>query len=179
MISQKMGLLMKTEWQNWQSKATKTALRQQGGKELKHIQNGGILSLGEQFFNHKGKCFASLCGAILKKSEREEDRLRMTGGRAYAIDVDVLRKAHSKGAKFLEIHEKTVTKTKRVFQIPIIDIFRYGREIDIRGIARCTIPLEACELKQGSDEPWRVEAREALLKGEDSNTRSQLPLFGA
>jgi hypothetical protein len=47
---------MKTEWQNWQSKATKTALRQQGGKELKHIQNGGILSLGEQFFNHKGKC---------------------------------------------------------------------------------------------------------------------------
>ena len=103
----------------------------------------------------------------------------MTGGRAYAIDVDVLRKAHSKGAKFLEIHEKTVSNAKRVFKIPISDIYCFGQELNIKGIERWTIPLEACELKQGSDEPWRVEARKALLKGEDSNTRSQLPLFGA
>ena len=130
----------------------------------------------EQFFNHEGKCFASLCGDILRKSEREEDRLRMTGGRAYAIDVYVLRKAYSQGAKFLEIHEKTVNNAKRVFKIPISDIYCFGQEINIKGIERWTIPLEACELKQGPDEPWRVEARKALLKGEGSNTRSQLAL---
>ena len=100
----------------------------------------------------------------------------MTGGRAYAIDVYVLRKAYSQGAKFLEIHEKTVNNAKRVFKITISDIYCFGQEINIKGIERWTIPLEACELKQGPDDPWRVAARNALLKGESSTTRSQLAL---
>lgn len=172
---------MKTEWQNSKSKATENRPGSTGRQGTKNLFAWRDFTMKREFFNHRGKCFASVCGDVLKKSEREGDRLRITGGRAYAIDADVLLIAQSQGAKFLEIHEKTFSNDKRVFKIPISDIYCFGQEINIKGIERWTIPLEACSLVEGDDESWRIEAMQALkIKGELSEMeKNQLSLFVA
>ena len=171
---------MKTEWQNSKSRATKNRPASTG-RQATNTFTWRDFTMKRGFFNHRGKCFASVCGDVLKKSERESDRLRITGGRAYAIDADVLSKAQSQGANFLEIHEKTVSNDKRVFKIPINDINCFGERIRIKGIERWTIPLEACSLLEGEDESWRIEAMQALKnKGElPEKVKNQLSLFVA
>ena len=120
--------------------------------------------MNRTFFNDKGKAFASLEGNILKKNESQKDRLRVTGGKAYAIDADILEGAINEGAEVLEISEKAIPSGKRVFRIPLRDIYRYGRKVTLAGVSRWTVPLPACELVSGLEEAWRLADRDELLK---------------
>mgnify|MGYP001378244939 CR=1 FL=1 len=119
------------------------------------------------FHNSKGVVFARLDDdGVLRKSEREKDRLRVSGGKSYAIDERVLEEAATEGAEVLEIVEKTILGGKRIFRIPLRDIYRLGRRLTIAEISRVTVPLAACQLIQGEEEPWRAAARAELLKAE-------------
>lgn len=118
------------------------------------------------FFNAQGKPFASLEGNVLHKSEHQKDRLKISGGTSYAIDADLLEEAINEGAEVLEILEKAIPAGKRVFQIPLKDIYRYGRKVTLAGVSRWTVPLPACELVSGLEEAWRLEARAELLRAE-------------
>ncbi len=116
------------------------------------------------FFNNKGKPFASLEGNILRKNEHQKDRLKITGGTSYAIDEGLLEESINEGAEVLEISEKAIPSGKRVFRIPLRDIYRYGRKVTLAGVSRWTVPLPACELVSGLEEAWRLEARAELLR---------------
>ncbi len=118
------------------------------------------------FHNENGRVYASLEGNVLRKSEREKDRLRVSGGKSYAIDERVLEEAATEGAEVLEIVEKAISGGKRIFRIPLRDIYRLGRRLTIAGISRVTVPLAACELISGLEEPWRLADREELLQTE-------------
>jgi hypothetical protein len=119
------------------------------------------------FHNSKGKVFARLGDdGVLRKSERQRDRLRVTGGRSHAIDADLLEEAINEGAEVLEIVERTLSAGKRVFRIPLRDIYRYGRRVTLAGISRWTVPLQCCELTRGPEEEWRLTARNEMLQAE-------------
>lgn len=120
--------------------------------------------MNRTFFNDKGKAFASLEGNILKKNESQKDRLRISGGTSYAIDADLLEEAINEGAEVLEILEKAIPAGKRIFRIPLKDIYRYGRRVTLAGVSRWTVPLPACELVSGLEEAWRLEARAEILR---------------
>ena len=120
--------------------------------------------MNRTFFNNKGKPFASLEGNVLHKSEHQKDRLKISGGTSYAIDADLLEEAINEGAEVLEISEKAIPSGKRIFRIPLRDIYRYGRKVTLAGISRWTVPLPACELVSGLEEPWRLADRDELLK---------------
>lgn len=120
--------------------------------------------MNRTFFNDKGKAFATMEGNILHKSEHQKDRLRISGGTSYAIDADLLEEAINEGAEVLEISEKAIPSGKRVFRIPLRDIYRYGRKVTLAGVSRWTVPLPACELVSGLEEAWRLEARAELLR---------------
>lgn len=120
--------------------------------------------MNRTFFNNKGKPFASLEGNILHKSEHQKDRLKISGGTAFAIDADLLEEAINEGAEVLEISEKAIPSGKRVFRIPLRDIYRHGRKVALAGVSRWTVPLPACELVSGLEEAWRLEARAELLR---------------
>jgi len=122
--------------------------------------------MNRTFFNDRGKAFATLEGNVLRKSEHEKDRLRVTGGKSYAIDERVLEEAATEGAEVLEIVEKTISGGKRIFRIPLRDIYRLGRRLTIAGISRVTVPLAACELISGLEELWRLEDRAEILRAE-------------
>lgn len=122
--------------------------------------------MSRTFFSDRGKAYASLVGSTLRKVEREKDRLRVSGGKSYAIDERVLEEAASEGAEVLEIVEKTISGGKRIFRIPLRDIYRLGRRLTIAGISRLAVHLAACELVSGLEEPWRLADREELLQAE-------------
>ena len=119
------------------------------------------------FFNAKGIIFARLDDdGILHKSERQKDRLRVTGGRSHAIDEGLLDEVLQAGGKTLEITEKGISGEVRVFRIPLEDVRRYGKRLTLAGISRWTVPLPCCELVQGPEEEWRLTARNEMLQAE-------------
>ena len=119
------------------------------------------------FFNAKGIIFARLDDdGILHKSERQKDRLRVTGGRSHAIDEGLLDEVLQAGGKTLEITEKGISGEVRVFRIPLEEIRRYGKRLTLAGISRWTVPLPCCELVQGPEEEWRLTARNEMLQAE-------------
>ena len=122
--------------------------------------------MNRTFFNDKGRAYAFLEGNILHKSEHQKDRLKISGGTSYAIDADLLEEAINEGAEVLEISEKAIPSGKRVFRIPLRDIYRYGRKVTLAGVSRWTVPLPACELVSGLEEAWRLEARAEILRAE-------------
>jgi len=117
------------------------------------------------FHNQKGTVFARLDdNGVLHKSEHQKDRLKISGGTSYAIDEGLLDEAINEGAEVLEISEKAIPSGKRIFRIPLRDIYRYGRKVTLAGISRWTVPLAACQLLFGPEEEWRVVDRAELLK---------------
>jgi hypothetical protein len=117
------------------------------------------------FYNARGKAYGSLDeDGVLHKSEKQKDRLRVTGGRSHALDADLLDEALQAGGKTLEITEKGVSGETRIFRIPLGDIRRYGKRLTLAGVSRWTIPLPACELVRGPEEEWRAVERAELLK---------------
>lgn len=118
------------------------------------------------FFNDRGRAYARLEGSVLHKSEHEKDRLRVTGGRSHALDEDLLDEVIQSGGKTLEITEKGIAGEVRVFRVSLEDVRRYGKRLTLAGISRWTVPLAACELISGLEEPWRLADREELLQTE-------------
>ena len=136
------------------------------------------------FSNKDGRVYATLDDAgTLHKKENERDRLRVSGGRSYAIDAALLKEAIESGGRLLEIREKTTLGPLRVFEIPLPDICRFGRRVNLAGIERWTIPLAACVLKSGDEEEWRLHDREMLLLADvrrkeiDAIRAEQMSLF--
>ncbi len=119
------------------------------------------------FHNQKGTVFARLDDdGVLRKSERQRDRLRVTGGRSHALDADLLDEAIQAGGKTLEITERGISGEIRIFRISLEDVRRYGKRLTLAGISRWTVPLAACELVQGPEEEWRLTARNEILQAE-------------
>lgn len=131
------------------------------------------------FHNSKGVVFARLSDdGTLHKSENQKDRLRVTGGKAHAIDVNLLDEALQAGGRLLEITEKGISGEVRVFRIPLEDIRRYGKRLTLAGVDRWTVPLAACKLVRGEEERWRLAERELMLRAavpkKKSRSRQQL-----
>jgi len=121
----------------------------------------------KSFHNERGIVFARLDDdGVLHKSERQKDRLRVTGGRSHALDADLLDEVIQAGGKTLEITEKGISGETRIFRIPLEDIRKHGKRLTLAGISRWTVPLPCCELVQGPEEEWRLTARAELLKVE-------------
>jgi hypothetical protein len=126
------------------------------------------------FYNAKGIVFARLDDdGVLHKSERQKDRLRVTGGRSHAVDEGLLDEVLQAGGKTLEITEKGISGETRIFRIPLEDIRRYGKRLTLAGISRLTVPLAACHLVQGPEEEWRAVERAELLKAESRREEVQ------
>ena len=119
------------------------------------------------FFNSKGKpyLFPHSGGKIIKK-EYERDRLRILGGRGYAIDSADLEKAISMGMKTLILKEKTLKGKSRTYEIDLQEIKQKERPVAIKGIPRYLVYLSRCVLTSGEPEPWQLAEREALKKVE-------------
>lgn len=119
------------------------------------------------FYNARGKAYGSLDeDGVLHKSEKQKDRLRVTGGRSHALDETLLEEAVRAGGKILEVKERGISGEIRVFRVSLEDVRRYGKRLTLAGISRWTVPLSCCELVQGPEEEWRLTARAELLKAE-------------
>ena len=126
------------------------------------------------FHNSKGTVFARLDDdGILHKNEKQKDRLRVTGGRSHALDADLLDEVIQAGGKTLEITEKGISGEVRVFRIPLEDVRRYGKRLTLAGVSRWTVPLAACELVSGLEEPWRLADRAEILRAESRREEVQ------
>ena len=127
------------------------------------------------FINSRGKAylFPFSDGRITKK-EHEKDRLRVFGGKAYAIDGLDLRKALDLGMKTLVIKETTLKGGKvRRYEISLTEIQEKERPIRIAGIERYPIYLARCILISGEPEAWQIAEREALKKVETIRAQRQ------
>ncbi|MPM16324.1 hypothetical protein SDC9_62702 [bioreactor metagenome] len=130
------------------------------------------------FRNEGGVTYASLGDdGVLRKHEKQKDRLRVTGGRSHALDADLLDEALQAGGEVLEITERGISGETRVFTIPLPDIRRYGKRLTLAGISRWTVPLPACQLVAGPEEEWRAAERAELLKAE--NRRKEVAVIRA
>lgn len=126
------------------------------------------------FFNSKGKpyMFPHEDGRIYK-SEREKDRLRILGGKGYAIDSADLNKAIDLGMRVLVLKEKTLKGKTRIYEVSLSEIREKERPVVIKGIPRYLIYLSRCVLTSGEPEPWQLAEREALKKVEALRTEKE------
>lgn len=118
----------------------------------------------KNFHNANGRIYAQIADGILRKSEKERDRLRIFGGRSHAIDEDLFDECCRLGVSELRIREKTDDGVFRVWKISLDDVRQYGKIRTLRGIERRTIPLVCCKLVSGPAEPWYAAERAALLE---------------
>ena len=119
---------------------------------------------------------------VLRKSEKQCDRLRITGNREHAIDEALLQECLRLRVERLEIKERGDDGVVRMWRIDLADLLLYGKKRTLRGIERRTIPLVRCDLVYGAPEPWYAAERAALKKEERKPKEpqsSQLGLFGA
>ncbi len=101
---------------------------------------------------------------VLRKSEKQRDRLRVTGCREHAIDEDLLQECLRLRVERLEIKERGDDGVVRMWRIDLADLLLYGKKRTLRGIERRTIPLVRCDLVYGSPEPWYTAERAAMKK---------------
>lgn len=126
------------------------------------------------FFNSKGKpyMFPREDGRVVKK-EHERDRLRILGGRGYAIDSADIERALSMGMRVLVLKEKTLKNKSRTYEIDLQEIRQKERPVVIKGILRYLIYLSRCVLTSGEPEPWQLAERQALLKVESARAEKE------
>ena len=126
------------------------------------------------FFNSKGKpyLFPNHDGKIVKR-EYERDRLRILGGRGYAIDSADLERAISMGMKTLILKEKTLKGKTRIYEVSLSEIKQKERPVSIKGIPRYLIYLSRCVLTSGEPEAWQLAERQALLKVESARAEKE------
>ena len=119
---------------------------------------------------------------VLRKSEKQCDRLRVTGCREHALDEALLQEALSLGVTRLELKERGDDGVVRMWRIDLADLLLHGKKRTLRGIERRTIPLVRCDLVYGSPEPWYAAEKAAMKKEQATPKRpepAQLGLFGA
>ena len=100
----------------------------------------------------------------LRKSEKQRDRLRVTGCREHAIDEALLQECLRLRVERLEIKERGDDGVVRMWRIDLADLLLYGKKRTLRGIERRTIPLVRCDLIRGAPEPWYLAERHAMQK---------------
>lgn len=119
------------------------------------------------FTKHDGGVYAKLLeGGIVRKHEKQKDRLRVSGNKDHAIDLSLVKDAQAEEASSLEILETGLQGEKRLFRISLDDLLTYGRKITLCGRERLRISLARFELVFGPDEPWRLEDRAEILRAE-------------
>ena len=119
---------------------------------------------------------------VLRKSEKQRDRLRITGNREHAIDEALLQECLRLRVERLEIKERGDDGVVRLWRIDLADLLRYGKKKTLRGVERRTIPLVRCDLVYGAPEPWYTAERAAMKKEQATPKKpqsAQLGLFGA
>lgn len=117
------------------------------------------------FTKSDGGVYAKLLeGGIVRKHEKEKDRLRVSGNKDHAIDLSLVKDAQAEGASSLEILETGLQGEKRLFRISLDDLMAYGRKITLCGRERLRISLARFELVFGPEEPWRLADRDEMLK---------------
>lgn len=116
------------------------------------------------FLNNRGRAymFPYSDGRITKR-EYERDRLRVLGGKAYAIDATDLRKALLMGMGTLVIKETTLKGKTRRYEVSLSEIQEKERPIRLAGVERYPIYLARCVCTSGEIEPWQIAEREALV----------------
>lgn len=120
----------------------------------------------KHFFNQHGRIYSTLyAGGVLKKSERQCDRLHSLGNRAHAIDKDLIDESVRLGAKKLILTEapNDGTTVKRKYEIPISEVIA-GGVLTMRGTHRYRIWLCRARLIQGTPEAWQVAERQQWLE---------------
>ena len=124
--------------------------------------SGKIIKL---FTKADGGVYAKLLeGGIVRKHEKQKDRLRVSGNKDHAIDVSLIKDAQAEGASTLEILETGLQGEKRLFRISLDDLTTYGRKIFLCGRERIRISLARFKLVFGPEEAWRLEDRAELLR---------------
>ena len=119
------------------------------------------------FTKHDGGVYAKLLeGGIVRKHEKQKDRLRVSGNKDHAIDLSLVKDAQAEEASSLEILETGLQGEKRLFRISLDDLLTYGRKITLCGRERLRISLARFELVFGPEEAWRVEDRAEILRAE-------------
>lgn len=128
-----------------------------------------------------GRIFAQIGDdGVLRKSEKQCDRLRITGNREHAIDEALLQECLRLRVERLEIKERGDDGVIRLWRIDLADLLLYGKKRTLQGIERRTIPLVRCDLVYGSPEPWYAAERAAMKKEQATPKKpqaSQLGLF--
>lgn len=124
--------------------------------------SGKIIKL---FTKADGGVYAKLLeGGIVRKHEKQKDRLRVSGNKDHAIDLSLVKDAQAEEASSLEILETGLQGEKRLFRISLDDLLTYGRKITLCGRERLRISLARFELVFGPEEAWRLEARAEILR---------------
>ncbi len=89
------------------------------------------------FTKHDGGVYAKLLeGGIVRKHEKQKDRLRVSGNKDHAIDLSLVKDAQAEEASSLEILETGLQGEKRLFRISLDDLLTYGRKITLCGRER-------------------------------------------
>ncbi|MFA7620818.1 MAG: hypothetical protein WCY56_03105 [Aminobacteriaceae bacterium] len=83
---------------------------------------------------------------VLKKYERQKDRLRVTGYKHHAVDLSMLNEAWELGARRLELVETADDGKRRLFKISFEGMAKGGRRLTLAGRERLTVPLDRCEV---------------------------------
>ena len=135
----------------------------------------------KNFHAANGRIFAQIGDDhVLRKSEKQCDRLRITGNREHAIDEALLQECLRLRVERLEIKERGDDGVIRLWKIDLADILRYGKKKTLRGNERRTIPLVRCDLIRGTPEPWYLAERHAMQKEQATPKKpeaAQLGLF--
>lgn len=124
----------------------------------------------QNYFNSWGKVYASIVDNILVKNEHEKDRLRILDSKGYAVDVALVKKALEAGATLLEVREKTFAGKNRVYRIPLADVQKHSRQVNLAGVQRYAFSLAWCALMSGTPEEWQVLEHSKLLETQTETT---------
>lgn len=89
------------------------------------------------------KCYDD---GTMRKYEKQKDRLKVTGYRHHAIDLDQLNEAWELGARRLELVETADNGKRRLFTISFEDMSEHGRLLTLAERERLTVPLDRCEV---------------------------------
>lgn len=136
------------------------------------------MTMTQRFFNARGQAYAHItAGGILVKNEKQKDRLNILDKKGYAVDVALLNQAMEYNATALEIKEKTLTGSQRVYRITLTDIQKHAKHVTLAGIPRYAFSLAWCELVSGTPEPWQIieHARWLSSQSETPSAREEQP----
>jgi hypothetical protein len=136
------------------------------------------MTMTQRFFNARGQAYAHItAGGILVKNEKQKDRLNILDKKGYAVDVALLNQAMEYNATALEIKEKTLTGSQRIYRASLTDLKKYSKVVTLAGVTRYAFSLAICNLISGTPEPWQIaeHARWLSSQSETPTAREEQP----